>query len=838
MIRLTPAMQQYMRIKNQYPDCIVMFRMGDFYEMFFEDAKTAANELDIVLTSRGKGDTKAPLAGIPYHSIEPYLAKLVKKGYKVAICEQMEDPRFAKGIVKRDLVRIITPGTLIDSIMLEEKSNNYIMSLFKEKECIGIALADISTGEFLTTQFNSLEQLRNEITRFSPSEIIFPMSLEKSDFILKLKDNNLILNSYDDRHFWREKCNETLKEHFNVLSLDGFGLNEKKLSINASGALISYLKETQKTSLAYINNIKLFNTENFMCLDSSTIRNLELVRNIRDNSSRGTLLSILDNTITVMGSRLLKKWLLQPLLDIENINERLDCVEELTTNVLLREELKEKLKNIQDLERLISRIMYGNSNARDLILLKNSLKIIPFIKDLLKDVKSRKLRQINKINEQKEVVELIEKAILEEPSAVLNEGNLIKKGYNEELDKLQELIRKGKNWIIELEEKERRRTGIKSLKIKYNKVFGYFIEVTKSNLHLVPSDYIRKQTQVNSERFITDDLKKQEELVLNAEEKIINLEYKLFQDVIKRVSEKTVEIQNIARNIAELDCLLNFSIIAIDNNYKRPLLKYDNNIFLKDSRHPVLEKIEQNYVPNDIVINEENRTLIITGPNMAGKSSIMRQVALIVLMAQIGSFVPVTHASIGIVDRIFTRVGAFDDIYSGQSTFMVEMSETANILNNATENSLIILDEIGRGTSTYDGISIAWAVAEYIHNNIKARIMFATHYHQLNKLAENHNGIKNLNVAVNESEDKIIFLHKLVEGGTDKSYGIQVAKLAGLPKEVIERSKVIMNRLEMEDEISERIHRGLKNNKKKKITTKEVEKRKRIEPRQTSLLGL
>lgn len=830
MVKLTPAMKQYMDIKNNHPDCIVMFRMGDFYELFYEDAKTAARELDIVLTSRGKGDSKAPLAGIPYHAIEPYLAKLVKKGYKVAICEQTEDPKKAKGIVKRDLVRIITPGTLIDSTMLDEKNNNYILSIYKEKDVIGVTAAELSTGEFVTTTLSSLDNLKTEITKFNPSEIIIPISLENSEFLENLSSNGFSakFNPYDDRHFWLEKARETLKDHFKVISLEGFGIVEKPSSVNSSGALLSYLKETQKTSLDYINKIRYYDTKNFMSLDSTTIRNLELIKNIRDNSSKGSLISILDNTWTVMGSRLLKRWLLRPLIDSEEINHRLDSVEELKNNLLLRSELKEILRNVQDVERLISRITYGNSNARDLVALRNSLKKIPLIKSLLKDVRSSKLKKINDIDPQECLYNLLEKAILEDPSAVVREGKMIKRGYNKELDELHAIIKKGKSWILELEEKEKQKTGIKSLKIKFNKIFGYFIEVTKSNLHLVPKEYVRKQTQANSERFITDDLKKQEELVLNAEDKIKELEYRLFLEITRQISENTKSIQKIADAISELDCLLNLASISEEKNYVRPNLNNDYNLILKGSRHPVLEAIEKNYVPNDITLDKENRTIIITGPNMSGKSSIMRQAALITLMSQVGCFVPADKAEISVVDRIFTRVGASDDLYSGQSTFMVEMNETAQILNNATERSLIILDEIGRGTSTYDGISIAWSVAEYIHNYIKAKTMFATHYHQLNKLSEEHKGIKNMNVAVSEENDKIVFLHKLLDGGTDKSYGIQVANLAGLPKKVIEKGKIIMNRLEMEDEIGSRIHKDMKkkkdDNKTKDISYKELKK--------------
>jgi len=833
-MKLTPGMQQYMRIKNEHPDCLVLFRMGDFYETFYEDAKTAARELDIVLTARGKGEKRAPLAGIPYHAIEPYIAKLIKKGYKVAIVEQVEDPKKAKGLVKRDLIRIITPGTIVESALLSEKQNNYLMSIVKEKEKFGIALADISTGEFMTTQFTGTDKLTTEIAKFSPAEIIIPLSLEENEFF---KDIKSVVYTYDDRHFWLQKAYNTLKDHFEVHNLEGFGCEKQELSISAAGALLSYLKETQKTQLSYINNLHTFSTDDFMVIDEVTQRNLELIRNIRDGTTRGTLLETVDKTATSMGSRLLRQWLLRPLLSVNEIRKRLDAVEELVNTIMLREELREQFSQIQDIERLISRVTFGNANPRDLVALKNSLIYIPKIKLLLKDVKSSYLQKLRELNELKEIIELIEKAIKDNPSAVLREGNIIRKGFNEELDKLHEITKSGKSWVTELEQKERIKTGIKSLKVRYNKVFGYFIEVTKSNLHLVPSYYIRKQTQVNSERFITDELKEKESLILGAEEKIVNLEYELFQQIIIKVSEKTREIQDVAKKIAQLDCLTAMAHAAAHNNYVKPEIRDDDKIIIKEGRHPVVEQFEEySFVPNDCKLGDDNRLLVITGPNMAGKSTWMRQVALIVLMAQIGSFVPAKSASIGTVDRIFTRVGAYDDLTMGQSTFMVEMNETANILNNATAKSLIILDEIGRGTSTYDGVSLAWAITEYIHDNIGAKTLFATHYHQLNKLEDKFAGIKNYNITVKEAEDKIIFLRKIIRGGTDKSYGIHVAKLAGIPKDIINRSMDIMNRLEMEDEIGARLHNGLK--KEKHVLKKEAKEEKSNEEIQKSLLDL
>jgi DNA mismatch repair protein MutS len=820
-MNLSPGMQQYMKVKNEHPDCLVLFRMGDFYETFYEDAKTAAKELNIVLTARGKGEKRAPLAGIPFHAIEPYIAKLIKKGYKVALVEQMEDPRFAKGLVKRDLVRIITPGTVLESSLLNEKQNNYVMSVASEKDEYGIALADISTGEFLTSQFKGNSRLNTEVAKFSPAEIIIPLSMEESELSKELKKSSIV-HTFDDRHFWLQKAHSILKDHFEVHSLDGFGCEQLPLSISASGALLSYLKETQKTHLNYINSLHTFSTDEFMMLDSVTQRNLELLKNIRDGTSRGTLLEALDATSTSMGSRLLRKWIVRPLLSADEIQKRLDAVEELFDNIILREELKEQLVNVQDVERLISRVTFGSANARDLVGLKFSLEHVPKLKQLLQSVQSSVLSELRDVSDQKEVVELIQKAIKDEPSAILRDGNLIKKGYSKELDELHEITKSGKSWVSELEGKERQKTGIKSLKIKYNQVFGYFIEVTKANLHLVPPYYVRKQTQVNAERFITDELKEKESMILGAEEKIVNLEYELFLGVIKEVSKKTSEIQDIARKIAQLDCILSLAHVASHNNYAKPKIDTSDSIVIRDGRHPVVERFENcSFVANDCELDTDKKLLIVTGPNMVGKSTWMRQVALIVLMAQVGSFVPARAASIGLVDRIFTRVGAYDDLTMGQSTFMVEMSETANILNNATNKSLIILDELGRGTSTYDGVSLAWAIAEHIHNAIGAKTLFATHYHQLNKLEEKFPGIKNYHITVKDVDDKIVFLRKIERGGTDKSYGIHVAKLAGVPHDVIERSKSIMSMLEMEDEIGARLHNGLKKEKKTKKEAQE-----------------
>jgi len=810
ILKLTPGMQQYMKIKNENEDCIVLFRMGDFYETFFEDAKTIAKELEITLTSRGKGDTKAPLAGIPYHSIDPYIAKLIKKGYKVAIVEQVEDPKKAKGLVKRDLVRIITPGTVVESMILDEASNNYILGFVKEKEAYGVAFCDISTGEFFACELNET-RFFNEVKKLKPAEIIFPMSLEDSDVVNKLRDNNLLLHPYDDRFFYKEKAFLTLKDHLGVMDLSGFGVRSE-LALDTAGALLSYIKESQKTTLPHINKLAEHRTDNVMYLDNSTIRNLELLNNIMTNKEDSTLLGVLDRTITPMGKRLLRKWIISPLIDKEEIKKRQDSVAELIKSVIVRESLRRSMEEVYDIERLIGRISYGNANPKDLVAMKLSLCKLPDIKIMLKDSKSELLKSIHDIPGLTEAKDIIEKSIKDEPNTIIREGNIIRKGFNQELDELRGVSHNTKKYLAELEEKEKASTGIKSLKIRYNKVFGYYIEVTKSNLHLVPENYIRKQTQVNSERFITEELKEKESKILGAEERIVELEYELFMQVLERLQKFIGKIQDTAQKLAVLDTVVSFAEVANDRSYVRPSFSEDNSMEIINGRHPVIEAFSNiNFVPNDCRLDDENRTMIITGPNMAGKSTYMRQNALICLMAQLGCFVPAEKALLPVHDRIFTRVGAYDDLVSGQSTFMVEMTETANILNNATEKSFVILDEIGRGTSTYDGLSLAWAIAEYLHEKLKAKTLFATHYHHLNKLAEKYVGIKNYNITVNETEDKIIFLRKIVEGGTDKSYGIEVARLAGIPKLVIESSKSIMTQIEMEDEIGDMIHKKLGN---------------------------
>jgi DNA mismatch repair protein MutS len=796
---LTPAMKQFKRAKEQYPDAIIFFRMGDFYETFYDDAKVTAKELEITLTKRG---TKAqiPLAGIPYHALDNYLPKLVKKGYKVAICEQMEDPKLAKGVVKRDIIRVVTPGTLTES--LDEKNNNFIMCLAFEKDKYGLAVADISTGDFWTTDFKDEQHLVNEVTRYMPSELLvdFPLNTELKTFI---ESKKIFLQRREQ--FSYRRAYECLTRQFNTISLEGFGIETRDAAVIASGELMLYLRDTQKADLNNIKKIQVFSPEKFMILDSSTLRNLEITSNIIDGSSKNTLLEAIDNTTTAMGSRLLKQWLKRPLINLEQIKSRHHAVALLKDNSLARAEITDALKDIYDVERLISRINYGTANPRDLLALKNSLLVIPKLKQVLSTLEDDSLlKELSQMDTMKDVVFLIHRAIREEPPISVREGGFIKPGYNPELDELHSIKSSGKDWILKLEQEEKEKLGV-NLKIGFNKVFGYYIEVTKKNIHAVPDTYIRKQTTANAERFITDSLKEKEELILGAEEKINDIEYRLFMNILQEITKSTVKLQEISQKIATVDILTSFASAAYVNNYCMPEMTQDYDIIIKNGRHPVIEMKQNEFVPNNTQLDMDTRTAIITGPNMAGKSTYMRQVASICLLAQIGSFIPADEARLAIVDRIFTRVGAYDNLVMGQSTFMVEMNETANILNNATSKSLIILDEIGRGTSTFDGVSIAWSVVEYITNKIKAKTLFATHYHALNKLSREFKEVKNYNIAVKERDDEIIFLRKIVEGGTDKSYGIQVARLAGLPLEVINRSKEIMTSLEKEDEMKKKL---------------------------------
>ena len=802
---LTPGMKQYLEAKRAHPDCLIMLRMGDFYEMFYEDAITASRELEITLTSRGKDEKKAPLAGIPYHALENYLGRLIKKGYKVAIIEQLEDPKQAKGLVKRGLVRIVTPGTVIESSLLNEKENNYIMSLSSYGDQYASAFCDLSTGEFFTMQAHSLSHLLSLMVRFNPSEGLIPESLKvNTELVEKIKSSGCFLNSVDDYFFKYEKAKETICSHFNATSLHQFGLEEEKQLASVSGALLKYLHDTQKNSLSHLQHISIRSNETIMLLDSSTIKNLELLKNIRDNSSRGTLLLVLDKTVTAPGARLLKRWIKEPLLVKEAILQRLDAVEALHKNIIAREEIISLLQETYDLERLISRVNYGNANPRDLLSLAKSLQQIPALKQKIRLLSGNLLQQIAVMPDSQDVAALISKSIKDDAPITIREGGMVKPGYNSELDTLRDIKNNSKRYLQQLEEREKVKTGISTLKIGYTNVFGYFIEVTKKNIHLVPGDYIRKQTTANSERYITEELKIEEEKILGAEEKINELEYNLFQGILKSIAEQTAAVQDAAQKLSVLDVLCSLAKVAAENNYVRPALVEQNLLHIKDGRHPVIEQLEKSFIANDIMLND-GEMMILTGPNMAGKSTVMRQTALIVLMAQMGSFVPAEKASMGIMDRIFTRVGAYDDLSSGQSTFMVEMHETATILHNATENSLIILDEIGRGTSTFDGVSIAWSVAEFIYNHTKAKTLFATHYHVMNKLAEKFSRIRNYNIAVKERNGEVIFLHKLIEGGTDQSYGIHVAKLAGLPLQVVERAKEIQAILEKDDEMMRKI---------------------------------
>jgi len=790
--KLSPGMRQFVAVKKQHPDCVVLFRMGDFYETFYDDAKLVSKELDIVLTARGAGEKRAPLAGIPYHSLEPNLAKLVKNGHKVAIVEQLEDPKLAKGLVKRGVVRIVTPGMVMEHSMLDERSNNYVMALYAHDEMIAAALCDISTGEFFAAEF-SVPELQQLLVRFSPAECIMPASLAVNKEIIDgLAQHKIFLNTVEDAAFRQEKCRKILTDHFKMHSLHGFGI-EDTLMVQSSGGLLAHIIETQKANLSYISKIFVMPLKEVMVVDGTTQRNLELSKNMRDQSTKGTLLFVIDKTQTPMGSRLLRKWIKEPLRDIARINQRLDALEWIKTQAITHAEINQLLKGILDIERIISRIVYGAANARDLLALRKSIEPALQIKQKFQNA-TELLKKVAEMPDVSDVAVVIAHAITDEPPLSVREGGMIRRGYDAELDKLHDIKKNGKMTIAGLEEKEKAQTGIKTLHIKFNNVFGYFIEVSKSQIEKVPAHYIRKQTTANGERYITQELKEQEDLILHAEERIVIREYDLFQAIVARIIEKTAQIQEVARQIALLDVLCSLASVAAACRFVRPILDDSGEIEIKNGRHPVLDQIER-FVPNDCVM-KKNELMIITGPNMAGKSTFMRQVALIALLAHMGSFVPADAARMSIVDRIFTRVGAADDLASGQSTFMVEMTETANILNNATDKSLIILDEIGRGTSTFDGMSIAWSVAAYIAQQVKAKTLFATHYHMLNKLADEHPNVTNTTVAVKEDGDEVVFLHKIVKGSTDKSYGIHVARLAGMPKAVVEKAVEMQRKLE------------------------------------------
>ena len=809
MAEYSPMMQHYLDMKEKYKDCILFYRLGDFYEMFFDDAINVSKELELTLTGKECGqEERAPMCGIPYHAADSYIAKLIANGHKVAICEQLEDPKFAKGMVKRDVIRVVTPGTVIEANLLEDKKNNYIMSIYKNGIYYGLTACDVTTGDLRTTEIketNNFTALLDEISKYSPAELVVnPMMYDCSEEIAKIKERfDVYITRLEEKEFTDNY--KALSVKYKIVDDEEKpveDLSKYMLSVGATNALFTYLLDTQKNNLDHINKIVLYSVTKYMSLDINARRNLEITEKLRDKTKKGTLLWVLDKTATAMGGRLLRRWLNNPLINVEKINKRLDAVAELKDNIILRGEISDNLKKVYDIERLAGKISYGSANGRDLISLKSSAKQLPEIKKILSQAKSSMLVELySELDTLDDVYDIIDKTIVDEPPISVKEGGLIKLGYDEEIDKLKTATTDGKNWIINLEAEEREKTGIKGLKIGFNKVFGYYIEVTKSNISLVPDRYIRKQTLTGGERYITEELKNLENQILGAEEKVVNLEYNVFVEVRDKIESEIERVQKSAGIIATLDCLCSLATVAEDQNYVRPEVDNSGVLDIKDGRHPVIEKIlpSGSFVQNDTYLDkDENRLAIITGPNMAGKSTYMRQVALITLMAQIGSFVPASYARIGVVDKIFTRVGASDDLSMGQSTFMVEMMEVAQILKEATANSLVILDEIGRGTSTYDGLSIAWAVAEYISDKEKcgAKTLFATHYHELTDLENKLEGVKNYSIAVKEKGEDIIFLRKIVKGGTDESYGVHVAKLAGVPQTVTKRANEILKSIE------------------------------------------
>ena len=808
MAELTPMMKQYMETKSQYQDCILFYRLGDFYEMFFEDALTASRELEITLTGKNCGqEEKAPMCGVPYHAVEGYLNRLVAKGYKVAICEQVEDPKTTKGIVKREVVRIVTPGTNLDTQALDETKNNYIMCIVYIADRYGVSVADISTGDYFVTEIPDSAKLLDEIYRFSPSEIICNEAFYMSGVDMDgMKDRlGITIYSLESWYFDDEVCRKKLLEHFEVSSFAGLGLADYDCGIISAGALLQYLLETQKNSLSNLTHITPYAAGKFMMIDSSTRRNLELCETLREKQKRGSLLWVLDKTKTAMGARTLRKYVEQPLIDKTEIIRRLDAVQELKEQAISREEIREYLSPVYDLERLITKIAYGSANPRDLTAFRSSLEMLPALLYILQEMKAELLKDLAvDLDPLEDLCILVKKAIREDPPIAMKEGNIINDGYNEEVDKLRRAKSDGKDWLAKLENDEREKTGIKNLKIKYNKVFGYYLEVTNSYKEMVPEYYTRKQTLANAERYITPELKELEDMILGAEDKLYALEYELYSEVRDLIASQIERIQKTAKAVAALDAFASLALVAERNNYVRPKINEKGVIDIKEGRHPVVERMIPNemFISNDTYLDDKkHRISIITGPNMAGKSTYMCQPALIALMAKIGSFVPAKSANIGLSDRIFTRVGASDDLASGQSTFMVEMTEVANILRNATSKSLLILDEIGRGTSTFDGLSIAWAVIEYISDSrlLGAKTLFATHYHELTELEGKIDNVNNYCIAVKEKGDDIVFLRKIVKGGADKSYGIQVAKLAGVPELVIGRAKEIVEELSDED---------------------------------------
>lgn len=829
MAELTPMMQQYMETKEQYKDCILFYRLGDFYEMFFEDAQIASRELELTLTGKSCGqEERAPMCGVPYHAVESYLNKMVSKGYKVAICEQMEDPKLAKGIVKREVVRIVTPGTNLNVQALEETKNNYLMCIVYLEGRIGISIADVTTGDYYLTEVEDNRKLLDEINKYMPSEIICNDALIVSGIDLEDLRARLHITVFtlEPHYFDENNCVRSLTQHFHVSTLEGLGINDFQSGVIAAGSLLQYLYDTQKTPLNHFTHIYPYLTSKYMLLDSSTRRNLELTETLREKQKRGSLLWVLDKTKTAMGARMLRTWLEQPLIEKDEIDKRLDAVDEFCKKPVVRDEIREYLNPVYDLERLLGKVSYKTANPRDLLAFRNSLSMLPHIKTVLGECTAEYLVKIEKETDALEdICSLIRDSIVEEPPVSIREGGIIKEGFDEDIDKLRHAKTEGKTWLAELEETDRERTGIKNLRIKYNKVFGYYFEVTNSYKDLVPEDYVRKQTLANAERYTTPRLKELEDMILNAEDKLCTLEYDAFCRIRDTIADQIQRIQCTAKAVARLDVFASLSIVAEHNHYVRPKLNEKGVIDIKDGRHPVVEQMIRNdmFIANDTYLdNSRNCISIITGPNMAGKSTYMRQSALIVLMAQMGSFVPAKRADIGIVDRIFTRVGASDDLASGQSTFMVEMNEVANILRNATANSLLILDEIGRGTSTFDGLSIAWAVIEHISNRklLGAKTLFATHYHELTELEGKMNNVNNYCIAVKEKGDDIVFLRKIIKGGADKSYGIQVARLAGVPDMVIDRAKEIAEQL-MDNDIIEKVQSiavDHSKNEKKKVT--------------------
>ena len=813
MDNLTPMMKQYMTIKEEYKDCILFFRLGDFYEMFFEDALTASRELEITLTQRGGTNNKTPMCGVPYHVVDSYISRLVERGYKVAICDQVEDPSEAKGIVKREVVRVVTPGTITDQAALDEKSNNYLASIYSDNLGIGIAYVDNSTGEMYTTEFiggneenNSF--IINELGKIYPSEIICNEKFTLNKKLLKLLKNtiNPYINIYNENDIEEKDWKTLVINHFRTISSEQKNIDDKIYSMIASGKLIEYLYKTQKSSLEHINNLSYYKSSNYMILDINTRTNLEIHETIIKRDKKGALIGLLDKTSTSMGGRLLKKWLEQPLINIEEISKRNNVVEFFVNNIVIMDDIKTILKQIYDMERLSTKVSSGNCNARDLIAIKQSLSVLPHLKQILILSNNEELRYISEgLDTLQDLYFLIDSSINENPPISLKDGNIIKKGYDDELDEINEICLNGKEWLATLETSEKKKTGIKNLKIGFNRVYGYYFEVTKSNMSNVPEYFIRKQTLTNSERYYTNELKSMEDKILGAEEKSLNLEYLIFNKIRNQIKDQIERIQNTSKIISIVDVLNSFSNVAYKSNFVKPKFNENGIIHITDGRHPVVENnIENNlFIPNDTYLDlKSNMIQIITGPNMAGKSTYMRQVAIITLLAHIGSFVPASSADISIVDRIFTRIGAADNLSQGESTFMVEMNEVSNIIKSATKNSLIILDEVGRGTSTYDGLSIAWAVVEHIANNIKAKTLFATHYHELTQLQEKNKGIKNLTIVAEEKGDQIVFLRKIIEGSTNRSYGIEVAKLAGIHKSITDRANEVLSLIENNHQIN------------------------------------